>query len=483
MKTKSIIIPFCFIAILLSLLCACSKTVESGLIQNENNIATPGVVSVEDAIKNLNAFLAETQMTKTAGGEERVITSVEPHYSSRSNSNSPDAYLVNFDGENGFAILGANSDVAPIIAVIEEGNTDWESIMSADLGSIKNKQQDGMNSFEDTILTTGIPPECLLKMCVVGALYGVGEEEEYESTKSYTINISPLLGSNFDFGQNITYCHKDNDTFVINGCASTAISMIMAYNNYPNLSVDFSALNYSNCNTENGAGYMYSFSNGTNYAWVYVQTSDYFTNSSSIPSNLTEEQKLNLITLIDSGVINSHGTPAVSDNVSFFRTRYMLTSAVFYELDNIIKRWDGTGTMPAAVVNGLEDLGYTNVSKVRKQGLSSGQISTIISMLSAGKPVLMCGWSLFDLPDSHYWVVDGVRQNSSETLIHCNWGWLGSYNGWFASDCIRPENPVPLNNSGTGDAWNNIIVFSYDMAATIPNVVICDFYLSHRATY
>ena len=51
----------------------------------------------------------------------------------------------------------------------------------------------------------------------------------------------------------------------------------------------------------------------------------------------------------------------------------MLTSAVFYKLDNIIKRWNGTGTMPAAVVDGLEDLGYTNVSKVKKQGLSSGQ--------------------------------------------------------------------------------------------------------------
>ena len=483
MKTKSIIIPFSFIAILLSLHCACSKTVESGLIQNENNTATPGVVSVEDAIKNLNAFLTETQMTKTAGGEERVITSVKPHYSNRSNSNSPDAYLVNFDGENGFAILGANSDVAPIIAVIEEGNTDWERIMAPDLSSLAKKRTDDADSFEDEFLGEGIPPECLLKMCVVGALYGVGEAEELESTKSYTIDISPLLASNYNFGQNRTYCHKDNDTFVINGCASTAISMIMAYNNYPNLTVDFSALNYSNCSTLNGNGYMYAFSDGTSTSLVYVQTSDYFTNSSSIPSNLTEAQKLNLITLIDSGVINSHGTPTVYDNQLFYRTRYMLTSAVFYKLDNIIKRWNGTGTMPAAVVDGLEDLGYTNVSKEKKQGLSSGQIATIVSMLSAGKPVLMCGWSLFDLPDSHYWVVDGVRQNSSETLIHCNWGWSGSNNGWFASDCIRPENPVPYNYPGTGDAWNNIIVFSYDMAATIPNVVICDFYLSHRATY
>ena len=44
MKTKTSLFV-CSFAILLSLLCACSKTVESGLIQNENNTATPGVVS------------------------------------------------------------------------------------------------------------------------------------------------------------------------------------------------------------------------------------------------------------------------------------------------------------------------------------------------------------------------------------------------------------------------------------------------------
>ena len=32
----------------------------------------------------------------------------------------------------------------------------------------------------------------------------------------------------------------------------------------------------------------------------------------------------------------------------------------------------------------------------------------------------MCGWSLGSLSESHYWVVDGIKNENGNTLIHCN---------------------------------------------------------------
>lgn len=68
--------------------------------------------------------------------------------------------------------------------------------------------------------------------------------------------------------------------------------------------------------------------------------------------------------------------------------------------------------------------------------------------------------------NSHYWVVDGIRKNSTTTHIHCNWGWGPGYNGWYSSKCIRPAYQVPT--SQTGNDWGNIIVYSYYMGSYAP---------------
>lgn len=454
-----------FVLLLAAMACLFSCTKSNPVdVSNLNGAAVSEaiVIPVTEALENMAEFLSDTKMTKASGGNDRVIASIETHFSLNKKDVAgnalPDAYLVNFENDEGFAVLGANSDIDPIVAVVENGNTTWDSII--------NPQERSLSSFELECPDPGIKPDMLLSMCVRGALYGENTEEDIldVDTKSWTIEILPLTTSQ-SFSQQISYCHKSNRGFVTNGCASTAISIIMAYNQYPTFWVDSDRIDYSTCNTLNGAGYKYTFSDGN---IIYIQLSDYFTNSGSIPSTLTDTQIKGILTLADPGVINTHGNPTASSypNNSFYRIRYKLTSGVFYKLSNIIQSWDATGTMPAAVESGLEDLGYTNVSRVKKSSLTSNQISIIVDMLSDGKPVIMCGWSLFNLSNSHYWVVDGIRKNSTNTHIHCNWGWGASYNGWYSSTCIRPDYPVPT--SQTGNDWGNIIVYSYDMDSYPP---------------
>ena len=81
----------------------------------------------------------------------------------------------------------------------------------------------------------------------------------------------------------------------------------------------------------------------------------------------------------------------------------------------------------------------------------------------------MGGWSLWDLSDSHYWVVDGIDKNSATFRIHCNWGWNGYLNGWFSQYCINPNVGVPYDGGSTVNGidsittWNHMILYRYDI--------------------
>ena len=443
---------------------SCSKT---QCIEQDNPTEDPlsevSVVSVETALDGLNRFLEERGM-ETKGDGAKTIASIETHYNAipKNEDSIPDMYLVNYENDEGYALLGANSSVAPIIAVIEKGNTTLSEIFSP--------TKDVPSSFGLDCPDPGISPSRLMSMCVNGALYG--EKQNIIETKSLPSSFTlTQLTSEHQFGQHVTYCHKNNGKFVINGCASTALGIIVAYNRYPVMMVDGELLGYDYLEYTTGSGTQFDFGDET----LYFQLSDYFSNYSAIPSDLTSSQKIALLRQIDDSIVSDHGTPSILGERSFLRTRYKLTSAIFYFLNNIIQGWDATGTMPNAVANGLEDLGYINVDKTQKSSLKTSQIETIYNMLYDGKPVIMCGWSLFSLSDSHYWVVDGLKHDSNGYYIHCNWGWNGSQNGWFASDCIRSACGRPFDNGTSGPStgdneWGNIIVYSYDMYSTKPIV-------------
>lgn len=86
----------------------------------------PSEIPIEKALEKLDAFISSTNLSVTKSGNKRQIESVETHFSrdeayTRSGVSLPDAYIVNFTDNNGFAVLGANTRMLPIIAVTEDG--------------------------------------------------------------------------------------------------------------------------------------------------------------------------------------------------------------------------------------------------------------------------------------------------------------------------------------------------------------------------
>lgn len=460
----------------LGLLAACSKT-ECLQADQENSDKDFAIVSIEEALCRLEDFMADVKMKSIDATNSIPYASITPYYSDKSLTKSgekvPEAYLVNFENDGGYAILGANTNITPIIAVVEEGNTNWEEIMSVKDTNVPEYSEDPL---ECALLGPGLSTDRLISACVKGALYGYGQNNDLLTRTTYTTEVLPLLGYDYSYEQHHTYCHKNNNKYVLCGCASVAISMVLSYMKPSRFIIDGQLINFNALNTKDGRGIQYDFLDGNT---IFVKPEDYFINSSSIPTTLTNTQMLSLLDKIDPSVINSHDIPSITSDVDFYRSRYKVTSAVFYTLSNIIKTWDATGTMPNALVEGLETIKFSNVQKLKEDHLTAGQINMIINMLTDNKPVLMCGWSLASLSESHYWVVDGIKKNNTETLIHCNWGWGGVENGWFAADCIRPY----ATEADNGNQWNNILVFSYDKpSATNPfrNTTFMD---EHRVMY
>ena len=123
MKIKTV---FFVLMSMVFLMTSCSKTQRFGEdFPATNDSYVVSVIPVETAIDGLNSFLKEMGV-ETKGESAKTIASIETHYSeSTRNDNGetiPDVYLVNYNNDEGYALLGANSSVTPIIAVIDHGN-------------------------------------------------------------------------------------------------------------------------------------------------------------------------------------------------------------------------------------------------------------------------------------------------------------------------------------------------------------------------
>ena len=440
------------------------------------SVSSDTTIPVEKALQTLSSFNQQTGAeTRT---QSRQISSVDVTYTE---DHTPLAYLVNYSDGKGFAVLAADTGMDPIIAVTDSGSADWSSIMSSADKQLNNASPDY--------------PEVLIAKLIKNGITnprGGGDDDDDEEEEggengpgggggggngggSSYLHVDPMT-SNLPFGQIRSYCHKSNGGYVICGCATTAMAIVSSYNQYPVFEVDSELINFSNCNSYDGSGIEYNFSTDDHPELVYFPAQDYFYDYSLIPvSMLSDTALVSLIKKIDNNICNVHGFPtSVNKNVWFKRTQHKLCAAIYSMLDCTIRSWAATAVMPGDLEDGLTDLGYLNVD-YHTHGNMNDHLDSLSLMLTNGKPAIMCGWSLWELSDSHFWVVDGIHKTAITALIHCNWGWSGWKNGWFSKNCINPNvgSPNPDTNMNVTDStstWNHLILYQYDVPTTTDTV-------------
>jgi Peptidase C10 family len=122
---------------------------------------------------------------------------------------------------------------------------------------------------------------------------------------------------------------------------------------------------------------------------------------------------------------------------------------------------DGSGADGDKTDDAFED--DFDFDSADRDGYSS---QAVINDINANRPVLLDGcskrkrvWGFlwYKYSDCHMWVCDGYErhQNScySSLKLHMNWGWGGSYNGWFFAN---QWNPSSYNFQYAQDITHNI---------------------------
>ena len=301
-----------------------------------------------------------------------------------------DAAFYVFNTSNGFVIVSADDCATPILGYSDEGPFDVEDIPI--------QLQDYLQDFVSQI-QYGIENH-------LEADEATAHQWEMVRSMGYLVDqrgataVAPLLTDTWN--QNCYYntmCPVDSNGpcgHVYAGCAATSFAQIMHYWEYPT--------NGMGSHTYTPDGYPEQTANfgATTYDWAHMP------NSLSYSSTTTE--------------INAVATLMWHCGVAI----------------NMSYGANGSGASPYYIPSALVNyFGYSNeVSIVYKEDYSDDEwLALMKTCLDLGCPIHYSGWDVHGY-GGHGFVCDGYNANN---LLHFNWGWGGSANGYFSINAMNPS--------------------------------------------
>ena len=371
MRTEYIII-----AVLAIVFASCSKNLPTNHIKVQGvESSVPKVpVSFDDAMRTLAEFLSDTPLplsvTKRDGG--RVVKNSGVYYSQESrmeNNPIPDAYVVNFEDGKGFAVLGANDRVAPVIAVTEKGHIDPTSLeLSADNRAVDERSV-ALREFVEDLLRIGATPTDEYRGFEDGgdgmAHFYPDEPGDPGSSGSSIpyIHYSARINTTWDQGEwnsaelYNNYCYEnflfDGFMYVLTGCSTTAMAGIVAYNRFPTtLTVNDKVLNYA--------------------------AMDEYPNANWLSSD------------------------SAKDDVG------RLMGAIYHNVFRLFIGPGGTCITPAQIEDCMRRFGYSNVVRLQGSRFTSEMKAATKEMLNDNKPFFISAIPSSDISKAHSWVLDEI---------------------------------------------------------------------------
>lgn len=134
----------------------------------------------------------------------------------------------------------------------------------------------------------------------------------------------------------------------------------------------------------------------------------------------------------------------------------------------------GSGAYETDIINALKNyFGYTSPMKLlyRSELSATEWQDTIYNNLKNSLPVIMCG---SNSEGGHCFVCDGystqyTNQTDGSGYYHINWGWSGSYDGYFDLEVMTPEGTGSGASGSDGYTSNRSIVLNiYNPNKTVP---------------
>lgn len=408
---------FPFLALITLLFSSCESK-ESSTIASSSS-----VIPLDEAIETLNiAMTAIRPQTKTGDLpdiDEILTISKETIIDGAPKEDF--AYVVNYANNQGFALLAADRCLPdPIIAIIENGTMDQNM-------RIQNGPQTKNGSPLDTI--SGFIDSLLFNYLLNEGGRGNGDDDEehpddepedpgdpwYPGPESYWSFYSdiepmvPLLWNQIDPPFNDNYPLYQGAPRKA-GCVPLAISMILAYNRMPANMV--------------------------------------------IGNNVIDWEKVNHVKRVDhsNGVVENGHPLGLIDVADLVYEVGLGCNMTYVPLSSHTFAW------PEDARDYLYSVGFTNATNNIGYDLD-----LIIDMLENNKPVFIA--SISGLFQGHAWIIDGMirlRHNAeTRNLLHCNMGFGGIANGYYASKVFKSSNQVYINHNYGDNEPEDEYTFNY----------------------
>jgi hypothetical protein len=307
-------------------------------------------------------------------------------------------YAFEFE-QGGFVIVSADDTVRPIL-----GYSDHGKVVSLDRNGGQNFKE-WFNKYDRQILfmrkNAHVDP-------VGQKTWKDIESNVFPSTKAAII-VDALIKSQWDqvYPWN-DLCPPKDDTFTYVGCIATAMVQIMRYHQWPDVGVG-SSQSYSPF-----TGLTLPATNFTTHTWNYglmplTIDGDYGYYPEYWETYTCSQAE------IDELALQSYWT-GLSVNMAYGTTAEGGSgSNMTYAASAFVDHWKGTVTGPTSFATPLA-------------GAADASYATIIAPLNLGKPWDWAG-------GAHSFNLDGYRDDS---WYHFNWGWWGSYDGWFHRSSLIP---------------------------------------------
>ncbi len=307
---------------------------------------------------------------------------------------TPAFYVFNRGTDDGFVIVSAESRTRTIIGYSDKGRLDQN-----DMPVNMRTWLEGYKPFIQQVAALPERPTPIL---------GVPTRR---ATKSYT-PISPICTTTW--GQRQPYnlnCPLDSDgETCVTGCVATAAAQIMKVHQHPTQGIGSSSYEW----TRSDGSTQTLSSNYASHTYDWAHMKDDYQNSSST----TTEQNAVALLMSDCGIACEMDYSS-NESSAYFK-KMMLAMVNHFGYDPAIR---------TIVLDYMSEEAF---------------VDAIYVDLQAGRPVYFSGRTIYN--EGHAFVGDGI---DTDGLVHINWGWNGSSDGYFRVSLMDPE------DQGTGGSSGN----------------------------
>jgi len=367
--------------VLLTFSCAKDNDTEKAKsLVNKNFVSQSAIKEIASSIHFPNEY--DTSDLKSTSQQTKSVNSINEI---RNKNGKISFYIVNYS-EGGFVILSADNRTQPILGYSVNNNfavdekfypPGLQFWMDDAIKQINDIQISNIEQSSKEKIAWKLVRQSIIEE--VSTLKNEPIEDCYEHTIITT--HGPLMSTTWEqlggFNDELPYIWCNGSSFqVYAGCVPIAMAQVMKYHQHP-----------------------------TSYSW------------SSMPLTYASTTTANFIEDIHDAINNSYsGEPS-------------------YECD-------GTGVSSSANMGSVltSQFNYASATKANYNYV------TVKSNIGYNRPVILSG---SNISSGHMWVCDGYRKTEfyfddcsgiSYLQFYMNWGWGGSYNGWFAFNNFNPAN-------------------------------------------